>query len=126
MTVWIISWVFQTSRFSSFPQNSIVYLFQYSSPREKLTCLEAVEFNIPSLKSFICKKTKQTTNELSITFCFIGGIVLIPTLQNEKREEQKAKLILKLINTKAELQKELTSFDAQFRAWTTSNEKRNP
>lgn len=75
-----------------------------------------MEFNIQSRKSFLCKNTKQTTNELNITFCFIRGIVLIPILWNKKRKEEKAKLILKLTNTEAELQNELTSFDAQFRA----------
>lgn len=62
-------------------------------------CFKVVEFNIHCLRSFICKKT-QIPNELNISFCFIGVILLIPNLWNEKREEEKAKLILKLINTK--------------------------
>lgn len=49
------------------------------------------------------KKTKQIPSQLNITFSFIGVILLIPNLWNEKRKDEKAKLILKLINTKAEL-----------------------
>lgn len=44
----------------------------------------------------------------------------------KSKKEEKAKLILNLISTKAELWNELPSFDAQLRTCITSEEKKNP
>lgn len=84
MTVWIISWV---SKIPGFPKNCIVHPYQYSSCRKKLTCLEALEFIMHSLKSLIYYK-KPNADELKVTFCFIGGIVIIPILWNEKKKRK--------------------------------------
>lgn len=44
----------------------------------------------------------------------------------EKRKEEKAKLILKLVSSEAELWNELTSFNVQFSTCITFKEKKNP